>query len=87
MNVFVILYRNLLIPCPFLLLLISSELLRCEIQDIHVLRRAGFQCFGIFMVVSTIDSGVKELQGFWEIMAGLSHKKYTILCELVSLVD
>ncbi|KAF9797115.1 hypothetical protein SFRURICE_019736 [Spodoptera frugiperda] len=49
--------------------------LRDQRQSLMSLERAGFQCSGVIMLVSTVDPGLQELQRFWEVVAGLSHLK------------
>ncbi|KAF9824527.1 hypothetical protein SFRURICE_001175, partial [Spodoptera frugiperda] len=46
-------------------LIISSDLFRCGIQDSHSCPwDVGLQCSDVFMVVSTVDPGVQELQRY-----------------------
>nr|WCF43331.1 ionotropic receptor IR75p [Spodoptera frugiperda] len=54
-------------------------------QSFMSVRRTGLQGSGIFMVVSIEDPGLLELQWFWEVVAGFSHKKgdeYLLIEEL-----
>uniref|UniRef100_A0A2H1VFA4 SFRICE_014762 n=1 Tax=Spodoptera frugiperda TaxID=7108 RepID=A0A2H1VFA4_SPOFR len=59
-------------------------------QSFISLGLAGLQCSGVFMVVSTVDPGLQELQRYGRLWRACPIKKNTLGCEVssdVTLLD